>query len=220
MVLWNTWPRRLLIVAGLAAVAALTQAADVVTLLNVSYDPTRELYSDYNGAFARYWRAKTGQIVEIKQSHGGSGSQARSVIGGLAADVVTLEDVDVAAGVGACIVMSPVRGAAGTAFGDAGAATVVSPCAAVPSEEGAPLCRVDCTCDGSVDGSALVPTVAGEPAAACADGAAATSPSRPLPSRDRAAAPVSAVLGSAVLGSAVLGSAVLGSNAPAACRAA
>jgi sulfate transport system substrate-binding protein len=90
MVLWNTWPRRLLIVAGLAAVAALTQAADVVTLLNVSYDPTRELYSDYNGAFARYWRAKTGQIVEIKQSHGGSGSQARSVIGGLAADVVTL----------------------------------------------------------------------------------------------------------------------------------
>jgi sulfate/thiosulfate-binding protein len=90
MVLWNTWPRRLLIVAGLAAVAALTQAADVVTLLNVSYDPTRELYSDYNGAFVRYWRAKTGQIVEIKQSHGGSGSQARSVIGGLAADVVTL----------------------------------------------------------------------------------------------------------------------------------
>jgi sulfate transport system substrate-binding protein len=90
MVLWNTWPRRLLIVAGLAVVAALTQAADVVTLLNVSYDPTRELYSDYNSAFARYWRAKTGQIVEIKQSHGGSGSQARSVIGGLAADVVTL----------------------------------------------------------------------------------------------------------------------------------
>jgi len=90
MVLWNTWPRRLLIVAGLTAVAVLTQAADVVTLLNVSYDPTRELYSDYNGAFARYWRAKTGQIVEIKQSHGGSGSQARSVIGGLAADVVTL----------------------------------------------------------------------------------------------------------------------------------
>jgi len=77
-------------VAGLAVVAGFTQAAQVVTLLNVSYDPTRELYSDYNVAFGRYWRAKTGQTVEIKQSHGGSGSQARSVIGGLAADVVTL----------------------------------------------------------------------------------------------------------------------------------
>jgi sulfate/thiosulfate transport system substrate-binding protein len=76
--------------AGLAIAAALAQAAQVVTLLNVSYDPTRELYSDYNAAFARYWRGKTGQVVEIKQSHGGSGSQARAVIGGLAADVVTL----------------------------------------------------------------------------------------------------------------------------------
>ena len=61
-----------------------------VTLLNVSYDPTRELYTDYNAAFARYWHGKTGQQVRIQQSHGGSGKQARSVIDGLAADVVTL----------------------------------------------------------------------------------------------------------------------------------
>ena len=61
-----------------------------VTLLNVSYDPTRELYQDYNPAFARYWKAKTGQKVEIQQSHGGSGKQARAVIDGLEADVVTL----------------------------------------------------------------------------------------------------------------------------------
>src|ERR1035437_8070974 len=60
------------------------------TLLNVSYDPTRELYQDYNGAFAKYWKAKTGQTVTIQQSHGGSGAQARSVIDGLQADVVTL----------------------------------------------------------------------------------------------------------------------------------
>lgn len=67
-------------------------AADAakVTILNVSYDPTRELYNDYNGAFAKYWLAKTGQKVQINQSHGGSGKQARSVIDGLAADVVTL----------------------------------------------------------------------------------------------------------------------------------
>jgi len=68
---------------------ALAQAAPV-TLLNVSYDPTRELYVDYNAAFAKYWKAKTGQDVTIKQSHGGSGKQARSVIDGLDADVVTL----------------------------------------------------------------------------------------------------------------------------------
>ncbi|MGA8786854.1 MAG: sulfate ABC transporter substrate-binding protein [Polaromonas sp.] len=68
-----------------------------VTLLNVSYDPTRELYVDYNAAFAKYWKAKTGQEVTIKQSHGGSGKQARSVIDGIDADVVTLAlagDVD------------------------------------------------------------------------------------------------------------------------------
>jgi len=67
----------------------LSGAADV-NLLNVSYDPTRELYQDYNEAFAKYWKAKTGDNVIIKQSHGGSGKQARSVIDGLQADVVTL----------------------------------------------------------------------------------------------------------------------------------
>ncbi len=61
-----------------------------VELLNVSYDPTRELYQDFNQAFARHWKGKTGQTVVVKQSHGGSGSQARSVIDGLQADVVTL----------------------------------------------------------------------------------------------------------------------------------
>ncbi|HEY1270510.1 MAG TPA: sulfate ABC transporter substrate-binding protein [Terriglobales bacterium] len=61
-----------------------------VTLLNVSYDPTRELYQDYNAAFARYWKTKTGQTVNIQQSHGGSSKQARAVIDGLEADVVTL----------------------------------------------------------------------------------------------------------------------------------
>lgn len=66
------------------------RAADGITLLNVSYDPTRELYQDYNAAFVAYWHAKTGQDVEIQQSHGGSGKQARSVIDGLEADVVTL----------------------------------------------------------------------------------------------------------------------------------
>ena len=61
-----------------------------VTLLNVSYDPTRELYQDMNAAFARYWKQKTGDTVTIQQSHGGSGKQARAVIDGLQADVVTL----------------------------------------------------------------------------------------------------------------------------------
>jgi len=65
-------------------------AAAEVTLLNVSYDPTRELYDDYNKAFARHWAAKSGQKVTIRQSHGGSGKQARTVIDGLQADVVTL----------------------------------------------------------------------------------------------------------------------------------
>ncbi|MFO1310863.1 MAG: sulfate ABC transporter substrate-binding protein [Burkholderiales bacterium] len=74
---------------ALAALASTTAIADV-TLLNVSYDPTRELYQDFNAAFARQWQAKGGEKVTVKQSHGGSGKQARSVIDGLDADVVTL----------------------------------------------------------------------------------------------------------------------------------
>jgi sulfate transport system substrate-binding protein len=65
-------------------------AVGQVTLLNVSYDPTRELYRDFNQAFAAQWKTKTGETVAVKQSHGGSGRQARSVIDGLEADVVTL----------------------------------------------------------------------------------------------------------------------------------
>jgi len=61
-----------------------------VSILNVSYDPTRELYQDFNQAFAKYWKAKTGQTVTIEQSHGGSSKQARAVIDGLQADIVTL----------------------------------------------------------------------------------------------------------------------------------
>ncbi len=65
-------------------------AQKATKLLNVSYDPTRELYQEYNHAFAEYWKAKTGETVEINQSHGGSGKQARAVIDGLDADIVTL----------------------------------------------------------------------------------------------------------------------------------
>lgn len=77
--------------AALAATGlpALAQQGPV-TLLNVSYDPTRELYVEFNQAFAKYWKGKTGQDVAIKQSHGGSGKQARSIIDGLEADVATL----------------------------------------------------------------------------------------------------------------------------------
>ena len=71
------------------AIAATAQAKEI-KLLNVSYDPTRELYVDYNAAFAKYWQAKSGDTVNISQSHGGSGKQAQSVINGLEADVVTL----------------------------------------------------------------------------------------------------------------------------------
>ena len=81
----------------LAAALISAAAAKDIELLNVSYDPTRELYVDYNAAFAKYWKAKTGDDVTIKQSHGGSGAQARAVIDGLKADVVTLAlaaDVD------------------------------------------------------------------------------------------------------------------------------
>ena len=65
-------------------------AAKEITLLNVSYDPTREFYAEYNEAFAKYWKEKTGDTVKVNQSHGGSGKQARAVIDGLEADVVTL----------------------------------------------------------------------------------------------------------------------------------
>ncbi|MGE0350111.1 sulfate ABC transporter substrate-binding protein [Hydrogenophaga sp.] len=80
-----------LVVAALTASAfsAVAQPAPV-TLLNVSYDPTRELYVEYNAAFIKHWKAKTGQDVTIKQSHGGSGKQTRSIIDGLDADVATL----------------------------------------------------------------------------------------------------------------------------------
>jgi len=77
------------LLSGLVLVQPAAVAADI-TLLNVSYDPTRELYQDFNQAFARQWKAKTGDNVTVKQSHGGSGKQARSVIDGLSADVVTL----------------------------------------------------------------------------------------------------------------------------------
>lgn len=71
------------------AAPGIAAAADV-SILNVSYDPTRELFSDYGKVFAQYWKAKTGENVTVKTSHGGSGKQARSVIDGLEADVVTL----------------------------------------------------------------------------------------------------------------------------------
>jgi len=103
---------RLPLLAAAAAIlatgtlTALPAAAQTVNLLNVSYDPTRELYVEYNAAFAKYWKAKAGQDVSIKQSHGGSGKQARSVIDGIDADVVTLAlggDVDAVANHGGLI---------------------------------------------------------------------------------------------------------------------
>ncbi len=81
---------RLLAAAALVLAVAMPAQAREVTLLNVSYDPTRELYADFNKAFAAHWKARTGDTVTIRQSHGGSGKQARSVIDGLEADVVTL----------------------------------------------------------------------------------------------------------------------------------
>jgi sulfate/thiosulfate transport system substrate-binding protein len=87
------WIRKAVVGATLAtglSFAASTLSAAEVTLLNVSYDPTREFYKEYNEAFAKAWQAKTGDTVIINQSHGGSGKQARAVIDGLEADVVTL----------------------------------------------------------------------------------------------------------------------------------
>jgi sulfate transport system substrate-binding protein len=77
-------------VLGLSFLTGASLQAKEISLLNVSYDPTRELYKEYNEAFAEYWQATTGDIVSVRQSHGGAGKQARAVIDGLEADVVTL----------------------------------------------------------------------------------------------------------------------------------
>ena len=89
--------RNVLAVAGALLLGASAAAEAQTTLLNVSYDPTRELYQEFNAAFIKHWKAKAGQDITVKQSHGGSGKQARGVIDGLEADVVTLAlayDVD------------------------------------------------------------------------------------------------------------------------------
>ncbi len=87
----------LVLLAGVFGGCGASSEKNTVQLLNVSYDPTRELYRDFNQAFAKHWKQQTGQTVEIRMSHGGSGKQARGVIDGLEADVVTLAlayDVD------------------------------------------------------------------------------------------------------------------------------
>ena len=81
--------KKVALVSAVALASGIALAKDV-TLLNVSYDPTRELYAEYNTAFAKHWQAKTGDTVKINQSHGGSGKQARAIIDGLEADVATL----------------------------------------------------------------------------------------------------------------------------------
>ena len=101
MNLRKNWTR--ILPAVTAALVMLPGAAAETVLLNVSYDPTRELYDEYNAAFVRHWKQKTGRTVTIRQSHGGSGKQARTVIDGLQADVVTLAlayDVDALASQG------------------------------------------------------------------------------------------------------------------------
>ncbi len=85
----SRFARSALLVLAVSA-ASFGVAAKDVSILNVSYDPTRELYGEYDKAFAKYWQAKTGDAVKVRQSHGGSGKQARSVIDGIEADVVTL----------------------------------------------------------------------------------------------------------------------------------
>jgi len=82
--------RYLTLILALLSLLRVSEAHAQRTLLNVSYDPTRELYHNFNAAFAKYWKTKSGESVSIKQSHGGSGAQARAVIDGLEADVVTL----------------------------------------------------------------------------------------------------------------------------------
>ena len=96
---------KLIVSVSLLLVAAQVSAKDI-KLLNVSYDPTRELYTDFNTAFAKYWKAKSGDNVTVQQSHGGSGKQARAVIDGLEADVVTLAlayDIDAIADKGSLL---------------------------------------------------------------------------------------------------------------------
>ena len=95
------WKSAVAVLAAVAAIGSLTgvttYAADSVSITNVSYDPTRELYEQYNKIFQKHWKEKTGQDVDITQSHGGSGKQALEVANGLEADVVTLAleyDVD------------------------------------------------------------------------------------------------------------------------------
>jgi len=91
------------IAAALLALGLNSVAQAATTFLNVSYDPTREFYQEYNQAFGQYWKKRTGQDIDFKQSHGGSGKQARSVIDGLQADVVTLalaNDIDEIANAG------------------------------------------------------------------------------------------------------------------------
>ena len=88
------------LLAALTVFFAVGSAVAQTTLLNVSYDPTRELYKEFNAAFGKHWQGKTGQSVQLRQAHGGSGKQARAVADGLAADVVTLAlayDIDVLA---------------------------------------------------------------------------------------------------------------------------
>ena len=80
--------KRVFLLLSLLSLGSL--AAKDITLVNVSYDPTRELYADYNEAFAKYWKEKTGDTVKVDQLHGGSGNQARAIVYGLEADVATL----------------------------------------------------------------------------------------------------------------------------------
>ena len=82
--------KKLLLSIAAAGLAAGSLVAKDLTILNVSYDPTRELYTDFNQAFAKYWKEKSGDNISINQSHGGSGKQARSILDGIEADVATL----------------------------------------------------------------------------------------------------------------------------------
>ncbi|MEQ8267015.1 MAG: sulfate ABC transporter substrate-binding protein [Parvibaculum sp.] len=102
MTLADLTKRSALLLAGIFLLLAMTfEVRAETTLLNVSYDPTRELYRDFNAAFVEHWKKETGETISIEQSHGGSGKQARAVIDGLEADVVTLAlagDIDEIAG--------------------------------------------------------------------------------------------------------------------------